>query len=54
MIVQKRDLMRASPVLLWWFKAKRDYGGVQRHDLQRKDKHAFTVITIICSDLPLL
>lgn len=32
------DLMRASPVLLWWFKAKRDYGGVQRHDLQLKDK----------------
>lgn len=49
MIVQKHDLMHASPVLLWWFKAKRDYG-VQRHDLQRKDKHAFTVITIGCSD----
>ena len=30
MIVQKSELVHASPVLLWWFKAKRDYGGMQR------------------------
>lgn len=38
-VVQKCDLVHASPVLLWWFKAKRGYDGVQRHDLQREDEH---------------
>lgn len=46
MTVQKRDLVHTSSVLLWWLKAKRDYGGAQRHDLQ----HTLKVITIVCSD----
>lgn len=31
--------MHASPVLLWWFKAKRDDGGEQRHDLGHLQGH---------------